>query len=288
MSHTLPDEIRYHLAPRDQQQLLAILTELAPSSHALLLRCVQAAAAFDARPLAALLPLLGPTLRVLPPTNHQVLLERIASLAQAFPAVVVPLFRSLGRVYDEVGEERALQWIATGEEIARRGSDAGAAFFALKSRTSLLTLRGVLPHVYLSDVQGVLLKYLHMLSGAAVGLSETEHLSFPPPLASGGGEVAPLPFCIQRFSTYEENFRLYRVLVAHQMGRIEFGTYACTPSRVWGALAPFLAEMVGAESIPPDDLASYFPLFPRPDLIQQLFLCIEGKRVAARLGSRYP
>jgi nitric oxide reductase NorD protein len=288
MSHALPEEIRYYLAPHAQQQLIAILTELAPSSHALLLRCVHAAAVFDARPLAALLPLLGPTLRVLPPTNHRMLFERIASLAQAFPAVVVPLFRSLGRVYDEVGEERALEWIATGEEIARRGPDAGAAFFALKSRTSLLTLRGVLPHVYLSDVQGVLLKYLHMLSGAAIGLSETEHLSFPPPLASGEGEVAPLPFCIQRFSTYEENFRLYRVLVAHQIGRVEFGTYTCIPSRFWGALAPFLAELIRAETVPPDDLLSYFPLFPRPDLIRQLFLCIEGKRIAARLGSCYP
>lgn len=288
MSHALPDEIRYYLAPNDQQQLLAILAEVAPSLHASLLRCVHAAVAFDARPLAALLPLLGPTLRVLPSTNHRMLLERIASLAQAFPSVVVPLFRSLGRVYDEVGEERALQWIATGEEIARRGPDAGAAFFALKSRTSVLTLRGVLPHVYLSDVQGVLLKYLHMLSGAAIGLSEIEHLSFPPPLASGEGEVAPLPFCIQRFSTYEENFRLYRVLVAHQIGRVEFGTYTCIPSRFWEALAPFLAELIRAETVPPDDLISYFPLFPRPDLMQQLFLRIEGKRIAARLGSRYP
>lgn len=288
MSHALPEEIRYYLAPSDQQQLIAILTELAPSSHALLLHCVHAAAMFDARPLAALLPVLGPTLRVLTPNNHMILLERIASLAQAFPGVIVPLFRSLGRVYDEVGEERALQWIATGEEIARRGPDAGAAFFALKSRTSLLTLRGVLPHVYLSDVQGVLLKYLHMLSGAAIGLSETEHLSFPPPLASGKGEVAPLPFCIQRFSTYEENFRLYRVLVAHQIGRVEFGTYTCVPSRFWGILAPFLVELVGAEIAPPEDLASYFHLFPRPDLIQHLFLSIEGKRIAARLGSRYP
>jgi hypothetical protein len=288
MSPALSEEIRYHLAPADQRQLLALLAELSPPLQAPLLRCVQAVAVFDARPLSSVLPLLGPTLRALATRNLVAVLERIASLAQAFPVVIVPLFRSLGRVFDEVGEERALQWITTGEEIARRGPEAGAAFFALKSRTSLLTLRGALPHVYLSDVYGVLLKYVHMLSGAAISLSETEQLSLPPPLASAAGEVAPLPFCIQQFPTYEENFRLYRVLVAHHIGRLEFGTYACAPSRLWELLAPFVSAFAGEEGVPPEDLSSYFLLFPRPDLIQQLFLNIEGKRIAARLRLRYP
>jgi hypothetical protein len=219
MSRALPEEVRYYLTPNDQQQVEVLLAELAPPLREPLIRSVHAAAAFDARPLSALLPLLGPILRTLPAENHAVLLERVASLGQSFPAVVVPLFRSLGRVYDEVGKERTLSWIATGEEIARRGPEAGAAFFALKSRTSMLTLRGAFPHVYLSDIQGILLKFLHMLSGEAIGLMETDGLSFPPPLAEEAGEIAPLPFCIDRFPTYEENFRLYRVLVAHQVGR---------------------------------------------------------------------
>ena len=249
---------------------------------------MHAAAAFDARPLSAVLPLLGPILRTLPAESRVVLLERVASLSQFFPASVVPLFRSLGRVVDEVGEERTLAWIATGEEIARRGSEAGAAFFALKSRTGILTLRGVFPHVYLSDVQGILLKFLHMLSGEAIGLIETDRLSFPPPLAEGEGEVVPLPFCIDRFPSYEENFRLYRVLIAHQVGRVEFGTYAYAFSRLWSSLTPFLTTFTDTEVMLPDGLASYFQLFPRPDLIQDLFLCIEGKRIAARLAPLYP
>ncbi len=288
MSLALPVEIAYYLTPHDQQQLTALLAALSPPLQDPLMRCVQAAAVFNARPLSALLPLLGPIVQALPVESRVVLLERIASLSQALPAAVVPLFRSLGRVYDEVGEERTLLWIATGEELAHRGPEAGAAFFALKSRTSLLTLRGVLPHVYLSDIQGVLLKYLHMLSGEAIGLVETDRLSFPPPLAEGAGEVAPLPFCIDRFPTYEENFRLYRVLVAHQVGRVEFGTYACVPSSLWPILAPFIDAFSQLPVSPPDDLTSYFQVFPRPDLIEQLFLNIEGKRVAARLVALYP
>jgi hypothetical protein len=149
-------------------------------------------------------------------------------------------------------------------------------------------LRGVSPTVHLGDVQGVLLKYLHMLSGAAVGLCGTDRLSFPPPLAAGEGEVILLPVCIEQFPTYEENFRLYRVLVAHQVGRIEFGTYACSPPRLWPALLPFVRSFLEREVNPPPDLPAYFRLFPRPDLIEALFLLIEGRRIAARLSALYP
>lgn len=283
-----PADLSRLLGAVDQQRLLAILGGLPAVAHEPLLRCVHAAATFDSRPLPALIPLLGPTLRALPSQSCVVLLERIAQMAQAVPATVVPLFRSLGRVYDEVGAERTLAWIAAGAEVARRSPEAGTAFFALKSRTSLLTLRGASPAVYLSDIQGVLLKYVHMLSGAAIGLSETESLSFPPPLAERESEVVPLPFCIEQFPTYEENFRLYRVLVAHQVGRVEFGTYACSPSHLWSSLAPFVHALVGAEVAPVDDLVGYFRFFPRSDLIEGLFLNIEGKRIAARLSAVYP
>ena len=288
MSRALPKEVCYYLTPHDQQRVEAILAALPSSLQEPLIHSVHAAAVFDARSLAALLPLLGPILHALPEESRGVLLERIASLSQFFPAIVVPLFRSLGRVMDEVGEGRTLAWIAAGEEIARRGPEAGAAFFALKSRTSILTLRGAFPHVYLSEVQGILLKFLHMLSGEAIGILETDRLSFPPPLAEGEGEVIALPFCIDQFPSYEENFRLYRVLVAHQVGRIEFGTYTCVPSQLWSTLAPFLTAFSKLPVSPPDDLLSYFQLFPRPDLIGQLFLNIESKRVAARLVALYP
>jgi nitric oxide reductase NorD protein len=272
----------------DQQRLAAVLDELLPPSRESLLCCLQAAAAFDERPLPGVISLLGPVLRRLPFASRASVLERVAQLSYSFPAGVVPLLRSLGQVYDEAGEERTHAWIAAGEHVARRNPEAGIAFFTLTSRTSLLTLRGASPAVYLSDIQGVLLKYLHMLSGSAIGLSETETLSFPPPLAGGEGELIFLPACIEQFPTYEENFRLYRVLVAHQVGRGEFETYTCSPSRLWPVLRPFLRALTGREVDPPVDLSSYFHLFPQPELIEALFLRIEGKRIAARLGAMYP
>lgn len=272
----------------DHQQLTTVCNQLSSSARDHLLQSMAAVAVIDERPLLSILPLLGPTLRLLPAESCTTMLARIAQLAHAFPAGIVPLLRTLGRVYDTAGDQRTLEWIATGEAIAGRNAAAGEAFFALTSRTSLLTLRGASPAVYLSDIQGVLLKYLHMLSGTAIGLTDTDTVRFPPPLAEGDGTVVPLPFRIERFATYEENFRLYRVLVAHHVSRLTFGTARCSPTQRWSALALSVYTVVGTEVVPPTDLASYFRLFPRPDLLESLFLHIEGKRTASRLAALYP
>lgn len=272
----------------DRQQISTLLDQLPSSLRPFLERSLTAAAACDARLLPGVLPLIGPTLRLLPADSCAVILERIARLAQRFPAGTVPLFRTLSRVFDEGGEQRTLEWITVGESIGRRNADAGTAFFALRSRTSLLALRGASPAVYLSDVQGLLLKYLHMLSGATVGLTETDRTSFPPPLAVEDGILMPLPFRIERFPTYEENFRLYRVLVVHHAGRLEFGTYTCAPSMLWPTLAPLVWGINSSAILPSDSVSAYFQLFPRSDLIEALFLTIEGKRITPRLIARYP
>jgi len=276
------------LREADRQQLTALLDQLSSPIRTFLEQSLTAAAACDARLLPGVLPLIGPTLRLLPADSCATILERIAQLAQTFPAGVVPLLRTLSRVFDEGGEQRTLEWITAGEAVGCRNTDAGAAFFALRTRTSLLALRGVPAAVYLGDIQGLLLKFLHMLSGAVVGLTETERIMFPPPLAIEDGILMPLPFCIDRFATYEENFRLYRVLVAHHAGRIEFGTYTCSPSALWSTLGPLVQRINRTKVSPPDDMVAFFKLFPRPDLIEALFLTVEGKRIAPRLMARYP
>ncbi|MBI3802106.1 MAG: hypothetical protein HY268_34690, partial [Deltaproteobacteria bacterium] len=270
----------YRSLPRGIQALPSL-------QRGLLLRCLQAAAAFDPEPLPALVPLLGPTLRSLAPESRAPVLEHIAHLAQNFPAGVARLFRALTRAYDEVGEEGIKAWITVGEDIAQRNPRAGEAFFALESRTSLLTLRHVSPAVSLSDIQGVLLKYLHMLSGGAVSLKESPTLSFPPPLAEGAEAAIPLPATVEVFPTYEENFRFYRVLAAHQAGRVEFGTYSPSLPLLWSYLPAFVRDLLGPEAEPVSDLESYFRLFVQPELIEALFLFLESKRIAARLAASY-
>jgi hypothetical protein len=252
-----------------------------------LLRILQAAASFDPEPLPTVVPFLAPTLRSLSPESQRSLLDRIAQMSQTFPAGVARLLRILARAYEEVGEEGIKTWIAAGESIAEKNPHAGEAFFALESRTSLLLLRGVAPAVALSDVYAVLLKYIHMLCGDAVGIVETSHVTFPPLLPETLDAALPLPSQIDVFPTYEENFRLYRVLAAHQAGRIAFGTYEMSLQRLWPVLPSFVHNLLQPDQAPPDDLTSYFQLFPRPEQIEALFLFIETRRVGRRLNTLY-
>jgi hypothetical protein len=252
-----------------------------------LFRCLQAAATFDPEPLPPILPFLAPTLSSLAPESRASLLDRIVQMAQTFPAGVARLFRSLVRAYEEVGEEGVKSWITAGEAIAERSPQAGEAFFALESRTSLLLLRGSSPAVNLLDIYGVLLKYAHMLCGEAIGIKESSFLSVPPPLAESEDDALPLPACVEVFPSYEENFRLYRALAAQQAGRVIFGTYAVSPPGLWSVLPPFIRDAAHREIAPPPDLSSYFLLFPQPEQLEALFLLIESKRVSSRLAEAY-
>ena len=262
--------------------------EMIPAElRATYLRCVQAGVNFDPGPLPVSVALFSSTLRSLPLETCTTLLERIGQLAQFVPTGVARLFRVLGQAYDDVGEEGVLGWITAGEELARRRPAAADAYFGLESRTSILLLRGKTPAVMLSDVHGVLLKYLHMLSGATYSLAETETVAFPPPLDVSDDEMLPLPVWVETFPTYEENFRLLRVMAAHQAGRVACGTYDIVLSELWPSLPPYVHLLLGSEADPPEDFYDFFQLFPQPSQVEALFLYIESRRVAAQLTASY-
>ncbi len=280
----------YH-SPRTATALYRFLPHglqlLAHTARGPLLRCLQAAATFDPEPLPTALQLFIPTLRSLPAATQTSLLDRIAQFSLTFPAGVARLFRSLARAYEEVGEEGVKAWISAGESIAEKNPQAGEAFFSLESRTSLLLLRGTSPAVHLQDVQGILLKYLHMLCGDAMSIAGEPYLSFPPPLAELNSEALPLPTTVESFPTYEENFRLYRVLAAQQAGRVAFGTYDYSVAHFWSLLPPLVRQLAEQDAMPPEDFAAYFKLFPQADQLEALFLLIESRRIAAHLSETY-
>ena len=262
--------------------------EIIPAElRATYLRCVQAGVNFDPEPLPVSVALFSSTLRSLPLETCTTLLGRIGQLAQVVPTGVARLFRVLGQAYDDVGEEGVLGWITAGEELARRRPEAADAYFGLESRTSILMLRGQTPSVRLSDVHGVLLKYLHMLSGATYSLAEAENVTFPPPLDVGDDEMLPLPVSVEVFPTYEENFRLLRIMAAHQAGRVACGTYDVVLSELWSSLPPYVHMLLGSEAEIPEDLYDFFQLFPQPSQVEALFLYIESRRVAAQLTASY-
>ena len=295
--------------------LPAVLAGLPPSLRTFLLTILAPVIRSDPEVLLSLFPLMAPCLNAIESEQRPALCEALIALAQDFAPGIPPVIRTLPRALEEAGEQRLLEWIAMGWSIGRARPEAGVAFFALESRTSLRVLRHDDTGVDLDEVQEVLRKYIQMLSGWAAGIERQEFFSYPPALeaVSWGtgppgpsgplpGDAIPLPARIDLFPTYEENFRLFRVLAMVQAGRREFGTYDFRLERLWPQLGESI-ESIGSlgrlnrdskDPIDPNDsapptggLGAFFACFPHPHVVEALFLLVETRRVTHRISQSY-
>ena len=270
-------------------RLPPVLAGLSTAARAFLLAMLAPVLRSEPEAVPPLIPLLPPLLKFVGLEQWPGLRDKLVGLAGEFPAGIPPLVRCLPRAFEEAGAQGLEDWLATGLTIARDNSTAGVAFFALESRTSLRVIRQSSPGVDLEEVQELLRKYITMLSGTSVGIHKQEVLSYPPPLEDGParGDALPLPGRVDLFPTYEENFRLFRVLAAQQAGRREFGTYDFSLRVLWPHLLAPLRQLLGEQVEPAGGLADYFYRFPHPDLIETLFVLLETRRVNARLSNAY-
>lgn len=234
-------------------------------------------------------PLVVPFLKSLTVEQRPALQERLVGLAQAFPAGVPALIRTLPRVFEETGERGTVEWLTKGLNVAQDNTTAGVAFFSLESRTSIRVMRQASQGVDLEEVQELLRKYIHMLSGTTVGIRPYDNFSYPPPLEQYPAycDELPLPTRVDLFPTYEDNFRLFRVLAVQQAGRREFGTYDFSFATLWPSLPPALRQLLGEEVEPTDGLADYFTRFPHPDIVETLFMLFETRRINTHIAAAY-
>ena len=278
-------------------QLPAVLAGLPPALQTFLPAILAPVVRSDPEALLSLFPLMAPCLKALEPALSRVegsgqrpaLRQALVALAQDFAPGIPPAIRTLPRAYEEAGERRLLEWIATGRDIGRARPEAGVTFFALESRTSLRVLRHDDTGVNLEEVQEVLRKYIQMLSGRAAGIERQEFFSYPPALEEFPlpGDAIPLPARIDLFPTYEENFRLLRALAMLQAGRREFGTYDFRLERLWPRLSEEVRQLTQASGSPSGGLGPFFACFPHPQVVEALFLLVETRRVTHRVGQSY-
>lgn len=233
--------------------------------------------------------LVSPLLKSLDLESRPELQTRLVSLAQIFPAGVPALVRTLPRVFEETGDQGVAEWLMKGLEVAQANTVAGVAYFALESRTSLQVIRQASQGVDLEEVQELLRKYIHMLSGVSVGIRQHDLFAYPPPLEAYPVyyDDLPLPSRVDLLPTYEENFRLFRVLAVQQAGRREFGTYDFSLETLWPRLPSTLYQLLDGDRNPSGGLADYFVCFPHPDVVETLFLLFETSRINSRVGTTY-
>ncbi len=113
--------------------------------------------------------------------------------------------------------------------------------------------------------------------------------------ARGAGWVMPsndgkaislmLPSRIDRFPSQRENFDWYKVILTHQSGHTEFGTFQFDvnrASRLFNDWRPALAAK-SSSAIAPDDPQALRALFPDPQLGMTIFECVEDARIDSKV-----
>lgn len=237
-----------------------------------LLHALRPAALVSAEALAEVSPVLGALVRDVPAAQRSAALGHAVALARRFPRGVVALLRTLPAAYEDAPPEAVADWVARGLDIAVHNDDAGLAYFAIESRTSVQVLHASSTAATLADVQGILRKYVHMLSGQSVSIRSSDTLRLRPPLEEFPleNEIA-LPLRVDVFTTHERNCDLYRFLAAQLAGRRDFATYEID-----------LPDPAAAS------LVNYLRSPEQPDLLEELFLLAEGFRIAAALARHYP
>jgi nitric oxide reductase NorD protein len=252
-------------------ELARSLRRLHGAVRSKLLQILRLAGPAVAEALAAVVPVVGALVHDLPRAARLAALELAHAVARQFPPGTVALLRSLPTAYENARHDGVTTWVNRGLEIAASNEEAGLAYFALESRTSLKVLHASSTAAVLGDVQGMLRKYVHMLSGRPVSIRATDVFQLRPPLEEFPleNEIA-LPLKVDVFPTHEENCDVYHFLAAQLAGRRSHGTYD----------ADLPAEANG-------NLVAHLRAATQPALLEELFLLAEDFRVGVAVGRAY-
>jgi hypothetical protein len=147
----------------------------------------------------------------------------------------------------------------------------------------------------LEKVGEVLRLYAKALTGHEIRLiprggSSARGAGWATPADDGAAISLMLPSKIDRFPSQRENFDWYKVILTHQSGHAEFGTFQFAldrASRLFHDWRPTLAEN-NSSGRATDDRPALRDLFPDPLLGMTIFECVEDARVDSKVLARYP
>ena len=177
-----------------------------------------------------------------------------------------------------------------------------AKFLSLESKLGIDTYSNMQVTVSLSEVRQQLNNYLQARTSLSISVKSLSNLPDPIYKACGqetfacsDGKFIYLPDEISKFSTKDENKKLYKCLTRLEAGLYEFGTFDFDLERAKEKCLRFegikvqsseLNSILNTEHI--SDLKRFFLLFPIPELADDLFTTFEHGRIQFLLNRHYP
>src|SRR6185369_10051075 len=239
--------------------------------------------------LADAMALVGAVLHGIRAGDLDFLLAQAARIGEAAPAVLPAFLRTMDRAIDEGGQPGVELWVERGIELATHDQniDAAAAHFRLETRTSHKLLVERSSAVTFEEIDGMLRRYLTMMSRRSFQLMPSPGIWMRPPLVAHEDVAIRLPERVDLFDAPEDNQALYKIVATHIAGRFEYGTYdfdlKALLERGWH---PPLVPADDGEY--PRDIIAFLGCFPNPLLASALFVLLDGVRIDACLARDFP
>ncbi|WP_447974385.1 VWA domain-containing protein [Nitrospira sp. Kam-Ns4a] len=202
----------------------------------------------------------------------------------------------LGLLGSAAGAAAAFEtWFKGGMEVLEYSAEGARAYFALETRRALASVEQALSGVPLRQVARSLTLFVQALCGRDVTIRSLPEPVEPEqkparPAVSPDGRTIALPAILRRYPTREENVRLYLVMVAHEAGHLEFGTYDLSLARLADLIEAVRRRSASAlqSALAVRHLDDLFRLYPQPGVIRDLWTVLEDARVEHRLRQDYP
>ncbi|MFQ5992852.1 MAG: hypothetical protein ACE5NA_10500, partial [Nitrospiraceae bacterium] len=216
--------------------------------------------------------------------------ERDAEAALAYVRRCPEIVALVGALAD--AQAKFNEWFRGGMEVLEYSIEGGRSYFALETKKALASVEQAMSGVPLRQVARALKLFAQGLCGTDVTIQPLPEMEDAPDQApvratvSRDGRTIAMPLILRRYPTREENERLYTVMIAHEVGHLEFGTYRLSPDAVVGLIAD-VQQRYGTQLEVPDDRAALtleqvFHLYPQPGVIRDLWIVLEDARVEFR------
>jgi nitric oxide reductase NorD protein len=172
------------------------------------------------------------TVNRVPSDSRDRLLEMTDSIAAVSAPAAPEFLKIVPEILERVTFEQMGQWQSEGIQAARESDEAAISYFKLESPRSQEMLDSLSSSIELSRVRDIIQMYCLALTGhqidvqAAAALAEKNIGWFQGELPTTEGTTIYMPSVINRYTSKDENFGFFKVISTHQIGHIEFGSFA--------------------------------------------------------------
>lgn len=192
------------------------------------------------------------------------------------------------------------EWALHGITLFEEAPSLGRPYFSLNSESSKEFIEGLIGSVALNEIVSVLRYYALGLSGINFNILSRRMLqveektnAINPVIAGRTIYLAPW---IRKYGDREDNFRIYKLSIMHEIGHVQFSSHKIERDDVAGLMADIrsryttIMKRTYLSGMQPEgiiDLADIIALFPNKALAGTILGVLEDARVEYRIMEHY-